>query len=186
MKAIGNNIKGIRSLNFFFIASSLLFFGCSNSEMMDYSWDMDDIDEEIESNSLLGQNYTAIPYTEDEDNTIMLPVKINGVGLDMIFDTGASSTCITLAEALYLYGKGLLRENDIGDEELFQTADGSISVGLRVILSEVVIGDAVKLNNVEAVVVEDLQAPLLLGQSVLRNFKEVSVDRENNVVKFYN
>ena len=79
-----------------------------------------------------------------------------------------------------------LRENDIGDEELFQTADGSISVGLRVILSEVVIGDAVKLNNVEAVVVEDLQAPLLLGQSVLRNFKEVSVDRENNVVKFYN
>ena len=182
MKAIGNNIKGIRSLNFFFIASSLLFFGCSNSEMMDYSWDMDDLEEETE---LLGQNYTAIPYTEDEDNTIMLPVKINGVGLDMIFDTGASSTCITLAEALYLYGKGLLRESDIGDEELFQTADGSIAVGLKVILSEVVIGDAVKLNNVEAVVVEDLQAPLLLGQSVLKHFKEVSVDREKRVVKFY-
>lgn len=185
MMGFGNSLILTNKLNVLLIASSFLLFGCSNSEMMDYSWDMDDIDEEIESNSLLGQNYTAIPYTEDEDNTIMLPVKINGVGLDMIFDTGASSTCITLAEALYLYGKGLLRESDIGDEELFQTADGSIAVGLKVILSEVVIGDAVKLNNVEAVVVEDLQAPLLLGQSVLKHFKEVSVDREKRVVKFY-
>ena len=161
-----------------------LFFSCSPKQP-EHPWNSVEYDETEDVEPAEETDCISVPYKESFDNTIMLPVKINGVGLDMIFDTGASSTCITLAEALYLYGKGLLRESDIGDEELFQTADGSIAVGLKVILSEVVIGDAVKLNNVEAVVVEDLQAPLLLGQSVLKHFKEVSVDREKRVVKFY-
>ena len=161
-----------------------LFFACSPKQP-EYPWNSVEYDETEDVEPAEETDCISVPYKESFDNTIMLPVKINGVGLDMIFDTGASSTCITLAEALYLYGKGLLRESDIGDEELFQTADGSIAVGLKVILSEVVIGDAFKLNNVEAVVVEDLQAPLLLGQSVLKHFKEVSVDREKRVVKFY-
>ena len=103
----------------------------------------------------------------------------------MIFDTGASSTCITVAEAQYLCDKGLLSEDDILDIQAYQTADGNINVGLRVVLREIVIGEAICVSNVEALVVEDQQAPLLLGQSVLRNFREVSVDRENKVVKFY-
>ncbi|MDR0540971.1 MAG: retroviral-like aspartic protease family protein, partial [Dysgonamonadaceae bacterium] len=94
-------------------------------------------------------------------------------------------TCITLLEAQYLYEKGKLSENDIVDYQQFQTADGSISVGLRVILRNVEIGDKIKLQNIEAVVVQNQQAPLLLGQSVMKNFREISVDRENGVVKFF-
>lgn len=168
---------------------SILFFGgCNNHQTVDYSWDtIEDEDvEETELSEMFGQNYITVPYTEMYGNTIMLPVKINGVGLDMIFDTGASSTCITVAEAQYLYDKGLLSEDDILDVQAYQTADGNISVGLRIVLREIVIGETICVSNVEALVVEDQQAPLLLGQSVLRNFREVSVDRENNVVKFYN
>lgn len=163
----------------------LLFWSCTH-EPADYSWLDEDSDDSVLTESTNEeQNYIPVPYREMSANTIMIPVKINGLGLDMIFDTGASTTCITLAEAAYLYEKGLLQEDEIGDEEAFQTADGNISVGLNIVLREVVIGDALRLNNVEALVVEDMQAPLLLGQSVLKRFKEVSVDRDNKVVKFY-
>ena len=141
--------------------------------------------DEIEDIEEADLDYTAIPYKEMQGNTIMLPVKINGVGLDMIFDTGASSTCITVAEARYLYSKGLLSQNDILDVQSYQTADGNINVGLKVVLREVIIGESIRLSNVAALIVEDQQAPLLLGQSVLKKFREVSVDRENKVVKFY-
>lgn len=119
------------------------------------------------------------------DNTITIPVKINGMGLNMIFDTGASSTCITLAEAEYLYSKGNLSGDDILDYQPYQTADGNISVGLLINLREVIIGDKLLFRDVEAVVVENQQAPLLLGQSVMKHFGKISVDRENEVVEFF-
>lgn len=164
----------------------LIFFPLScHSNQQDYS--LSDIDyeetEEVEQSEEV--DYIPVPYKESNDNTIVIPVKINGVGLDMIFDTGATSTCITVAEAQYLYDKGRLSEEDILDVQAYQTADGNIRVGLRIVLREVAIGESILLNDVEALVVEDQLAPLLLGQSVLKNFKEVSVDRKNRVVKFY-
>ena len=188
MMRSGDSLILTNNLYVLLLTAIFLFLGCNNHQAVDYSLDMlaDDDVEETELSETFGRNYVAVPYTEMYGNTIMLPVKINGVGLDMIFDTGASSTCITVAEAQYLYDKGLLSEDDILNVQAYQTADGNISVGLRVVLREIVIGETICMSNVEALVVEDQQAPLLLGQSVLRNFKEVSVDRENNVVKFYN
>jgi aspartyl protease family protein len=165
--------------------------GCSSKSESDTSY--------LNSGSAYSdyEDYTEAPLAADEDrnikifyteqygNIITIPVKINGIGLDMIFDTGASSTCITLAEAQYLYEKGNLTGDDILGEMRYQTADGNISVGLRINLRDVVIGDKIRLNNIEALVVENQQAPLLLGQSVMKRFKEISVDRENKVVKFF-
>ena len=182
-------ISLINDLKVLFLVLSVLLISCTNREAVDYSWETMDEIEDVEDFEWIDtqlQDYIAIPYTEMYGNTIMLPVKINGVRLDMIFDTGASSTCITVAEAQYLYDKGRLSENDILDIQTYQTADGNISVGLRVVLREIVIGETICMSNIEALVVENQQAPLLLGQSVLRNFREVSVDRKNKVVKFYN
>ena len=188
MMRSGDSLILTNNLYVLLLTAIFLFLGCNNHQTVDFSWDtIEDEDvEEAELSETFGKNYVAVPYTEMYGNTIMLSVKINGVGLDMIFDTGASSTCITVAEAQYLYDKGLLSENDIMDVQAYQTADGNICVGLRVILRKIVIGDTICMSNVEALVVEDQQAPLLLGQSVLRNFREVSVDREHKVVKFYN
>ncbi len=162
-----------------------LFLSCKNNNSTDYSWSDIDYEETDEGEQNEKVDYIPVPYKESFDNTIVIPVKINGVGLDMIFDTGASSTCITVAEAQYLYDKGRLSDEDILDLQAYQTADGNIRVGLRIVLREVSIGESIRLNNIEALVVEDQLAPLLLGQSVLKNFKEVSVDRENRIVKFY-
>ena len=164
--------------------------GCSSKPKSDTSYldaaSSSDNEEYSEETSVPNDdNSIKIAYTEMQGNTITIPVKINGMSLNMIFDTGAYITCITLAEAQYLYGKGKLTENDIVDTQQFQTADGAISVGLRVILREVSIGDKINLSNIEALVVQNQQAPLLLGQSVMKKFREISVDRENGVIKFF-
>jgi aspartyl protease family protein len=172
------------TLFFLFLSSCI---GCSSEQGKNTSYlgalYTDDIPiyEDIEIND----SSIKITYTEMDGNTITIPVKINGMGLDMIFDTGASSTCITVAEAQYLYEKGKLTETDIIDLQQFQTADGTISTGLRINLRNVDIGDDIHLNNVEALVVENQEAPLLLGQSVMKKFREISIDRNNQVVKFF-
>ncbi|MDY6381943.1 MAG: retropepsin-like aspartic protease [Bacteroidales bacterium] len=126
-----------------------------------------------------------IPYTE-YSGLVIIPVSVNGMKLDMIFDTGASTTTITLAEAQYLFSKGLMAEDDIIDVEQYGTADGGVSVGLRVLLKKLSIGNnnEIQISNVEATIVENQQAPLLLGQSVFKLFSQVSIDRENKVVVF--
>ena len=128
-----------------------------------------------------------VPYNQKGNDLITLPIKVNNVGFEMIFDTGASTTCITLAEAQYLFQKGSLTSDDLLEDgpALFQTADGNISVGLRVNLREVKIGDQITLYNVEALVVDNMDAPLLLGQSVFKKFKEISVDMKNKWIKFF-
>lgn len=165
-----------------------LFSSCS-SKQSDSSWANTEYDsgynEEADTEMLEEDNCVKISYTEMYGNTITIPVKINGLTLDMIFDTGASSTCISLVEAQYLIDNGKLSKSDIIDSQDFQTADGSISVGLRVILRKVEIGNEIELSDIEAIVVQNQQAPLLLGQSVMKHFREISVDRENRVIKFY-
>ncbi len=128
-----------------------------------------------------------VPYNQKGNDLITLPIKVNNVGFEMIFDTGASTTCITLAEAQYMFQKGSLTSDDLLEDgpALFQTADESISVGLRVNLREVKIGDQITLYNVEALVVDNMDAPLLLGQSVFKKFKEISVDMKNKWIKFF-
>ena len=171
---------------------SAFCFSCASSSTDGYWSEYEDINYSYSQpsssdndNNSIGTDCIKVAYEEMDGGTISVPVKINGMSLDMIFDTGASSTCITLAEANYLYEKGKLTDNDILDSQQFMTADGNLFVGLRVMLREVQIGDEIMLHDVEAVVVQNQMAPLLLGQTVLKQFREVSVDRENGVVKFY-
>ena len=160
--------------------------GSDTSYLDDVYQDADDGDYYGETYSSLDGDFIEISYTERPGNTITIPVSINnGLMLDMIFDTGASSTCITLIEAEYMYAKGLLTDDDIIDVQQFQTADGNISAGLRIILREVAIGNEINLRDIEAIVVQSQQAPLLLGQSVMKQFREISVDRENSIIKFF-
>ena len=71
-------------------------------------------------------------------------IEINGIPLKFIFDTGASSICISQVEAMLLYKQG------------------NISEGMKINLRRVKIGNQI-LNNVEALVVGSDNAPLLLG-----------------------
>jgi clan AA aspartic protease (TIGR02281 family) len=161
---------------------------CNEDESNTSNWGASDIG--IEDDTLVdemdeNEDIINISYTERYGGTITIPVKINNMALEMIYDTGASSTQITLAEAIYLAEKGSLTEADIKDLQLYRNANGQLFNGLRINLRSVMLGGNTELNDVEAIIVENQKAPLLLGQSVMKYFKKVAIDNENKVVKFY-
>ena len=103
--------------------------------------------------------------------------------MEFIFDTGASDVVISLTEVLFLQKQGKLSTDDILDSVYFQIADGSINVGSVILLKTVTIGNRT-LHNVRATIVPNMNAPLLLGQSVLSRFGKLSIDYTKNEITF--
>ena len=120
---------------------------------------------------------------ENENGVKYVWVEINGIRLRFIFDTGASSICISSAEATVLYKQGTLKKEDVIDVEYFQDATGHISAGTKINLSSVKIGDRL-LRNIEAIVIDNEEAPLLLGQSALEKFGKISIDNKKSELTF--
>ena len=118
-----------------------------------------------------------------QDGVYHIPVEINGVSLYFIFDTGAGLISISSKEANDLYRQGKLTHEDVIGTANFLNANGEISAGIIINLREVKIGNKV-LNNVEASVSENLNAPLLVGQSALEKFGKISLDYEKSEITF--
>ena len=79
--------------------------------------------------------------------------------------------------------QGRITQEDIVGQAQFMDANGGISAGTIILLRKVQIGD-ITLQNVQATVVDNMQAPLLLGQSALAKFGKVTIDYENNTLEF--
>ncbi|MDG4945769.1 retroviral-like aspartic protease family protein [Weeksellaceae bacterium KMM 9713] len=107
-----------------------------------------------------------------------VPISLNGHSMNFIFDTGASDISISETEAIFLYKNGGLSKEDILGDVQFIDATGTISTGTKINLKKVKIGDR-ELHNVSASVVNNLNAPLLLGQSALSQFGKVIIDYKN-------
>lgn len=122
---------------------------------------------------------TEIMVKRNPGGTFEIPCNINGLALQMIFDTGASDVTISSVEANFMFKNGYLSEKDIKGKKYYQIANGQISEGTTITLREVKIGDAV-LHNVNASVVESQKAPLLLGQSVMERLGIITIDNQNN------
>lgn len=116
-----------------------------------------------------------------ESGVCYVTVKINGVDMEVIFDTGASDVVISSVEALFLLKQGKLNEDDIMGTSYYQVANGSITSGTVVNLRSVQIGNMF-LTDVRATVVDNMDAPLLLGQSALGRLSSISIDYNNSVI----
>ena len=122
----------------------------------------------------------SIPMRK-ENGVCYVMVKINGIDMEVIFDTGASDVVISMVEAMFLLKQGKLTEDDILGTSYYQVANGSISSGTVIRLRSVQIGSK-SLSDVRATVVDNMEAPLLLGQSALDRFASVNIDYKNNVI----
>lgn len=125
------------------------------------------------------ETVTEIAVTRKPGGTFEIPCNINGLPLQMIFDTGASDVTISSVEANFMLKNGYLSEKDVKGKKYYQIANGQISEGTVVTLREVKVGDAV-LRNVDASVVNSQKAPLLLGQSAMERFGTITIDNINN------
>lgn len=170
----------MKTLFSLFLTVSLFLSSCSFSEQGKE-------EEEVEFDTEMSEeesDYVAIPFRRDSNGLMTIRASINGMGIDMEIDTGASNNTISLLEANYLAGKGLLTEDDVVGLSASSLADGSIVPGLDIIIRELTLGDHIVLYNVPFTVLADDNASLLLGQNVLSKFR-YEVDPSVNEIKFY-
>ena len=74
---------------------------------------------------------------------------VNGIGMKMLFDTGASSVSLSLTTAKYLIENGYLEVRDIKGHSYSQIADGSTVPKLNAIINDIGIG-SVHIKNVSS------------------------------------
>ncbi|MBK6330995.1 MAG: retroviral-like aspartic protease family protein [Bacteroidetes bacterium] len=110
-----------------------------------------------------------------------LPCKVNGLKLDSILDTGASNISISLSEALFMLKNGYLDEDDIRGSSYAQLANGELVKNTEIRIRKLLIGD-LELKNIKAGIINNIDAPLLLGQSLLSRFGKVTIDYDNNLL----
>lgn len=122
---------------------------------------------------------SEITFTRRNGGTFEVPCQINGLPLQMIFDTGASDVTISSVEANFMLKNRYLHEKDIKGKRYYQIATGELSTGDVITLREVMIGD-ICLKDVNASVVKNQNAPLLIGQSALERFGAITIDNEHN------
>ncbi len=169
----------------FFSCLLIIFFGCDHPENDNYNRD-------VETSKKIERTYTykstEVDYTnklemEVENGVRYVWIEVNGIRLRFIFDTGASNICLSPAEATVLYRQGTLQKEDILSTQYFQDATGRISEGTKINLRKIKVGNS-ELLNVEATVIDNVNAPLLLGQSVLERFGSIEIDNTNNTIIF--
>ena len=125
-----------------------------------------------------------------------MPCEVNGLKMRFIFDTGASTVCISMTEALFMVKNGYLEEDDFIGVAQTRIANGDIDENMVINLRFIRIGQ-LTIQNVKAVISNSINAPLLLGQTVIRQLGAWSIDgdylvihnkhvNDGSVLSFYN
>lgn len=156
---------------------------CVNDLLLGISEITKDVAPKIKDISPAAEKTKTIVKFSHESGILKIPVSINAVEMHFIFDTGAGLISISQSVADDLHRQGKLSDNDFIGKGQFSDANGDITEGSIINLSSVMIGNR-ELVNVQACVIQGLNAPLLLGQSALQKFGKVSIDYNTNEISF--
>lgn len=137
--------------------------------------------QQTEGEQQVKERVVEIPFTAAGGVT-KVDCTINGLALNFVFDTGASDVTISMTEANFMYKNGFLSDKDVVGKQHFITADGSIIEGTIFIIRKINFG-GLELTDVQASVVANQKAPLLLGQTVLKRLGKIEIDNERRVLK---
>lgn len=159
------------------LISVLTFFSCGGKKPKPVYIDIVDVESP--------GNIVKVPYTEMY-GVKTISVKINGVPMNMIYDTGCSGVHLSLLELQTLCKNGQFSENDIIGSSYSSIADGSIVENGLINLREIEIGgeNGITLYNVQASVALNQEAPVLLGNGVFDSMASVELDNYNKTINF--
>lgn len=128
------------------------------------------------------QRTVSIPFRVDDANLLNIKVNINnGLTRTFIFDTGASGVSISSSVFAAMQNNGLVTSSDIIGSTNVVIANGSV-VAAKIIRLRSLALESFVVHNVEAFVMPDPHAPLLIGQTIVSKFGKVSIDYDNNVI----
>lgn len=130
------------------------------------------------------ENIIKIPFDE-RGGVKVIPVKLNGVSMDMIYDTGCSGVHLSLIELQQMAKQGKFSSDDIIGVNYSCIADGSIVKNGEILLHSIEISPGLVLENIKATVALNQDAPLLLGDEVLDNIaSSIEVDNIAKTINF--
>ena len=109
---------------------------------------------------------------------------VNGAKMKMIFDTGASSVTISKSMASYLFDNDYLSEEDILGVGQTSVANGQIVDHVVINLKDIEI-DGLHLSNIKATVIDGQDAPLLLGQTALKELGTYTIEGNKLILNDY-
>lgn len=118
---------------------------------------------------------------EEYGGVFRIPCKVNGAKMKLIFDTGADKVCLSLTMAEYLFDNDFISLDDIVGSGSSTVADGSIVDHIKINIKDIEI-QGIHLKNVEAVVIDGQNAPLLLGQSAIKKLGKYSISGNKLII----
>ena len=139
------------------------------------------LDTPYSDNTTNNNTLKVIQMTKMPGGTYEIPCTVNGLDLKFIFDTGASDVSISLSEALFMFKNDYLKEDDITGTQTYSIANGDIAEGTTIRIRKLEFG-GLTLYDVDASIVHELAAPLLLGQSAISRLGKIQIDPENSTL----
>lgn len=164
-------MKKVNILTLSFLVLAILCVSCGNKQPKRPPIDF----------SLNSSNVVKIKYDDRDNNQIWIPVKLNGVTMDMLYDTGFNgSVSMSLLELQILAKQGRFSEDDVLGTSYSSIADGSIVDNGVIRIHTLQIADDLILQNVNASVAMNQEAPMLIGREVFYQVaSKVEVDNVN-------
>jgi clan AA aspartic protease (TIGR02281 family) len=134
------------------------------------------------SDSMNRTNRNVIQMIKTQGGTYDIPVQINGVlKINFILDSGASDVSISADVALTLLKTGTVSDNDFIGTQEYKFANGSVATSKVFLLNEIKIGGFI-IKKVRASISNSIDAPMLLGQSVLQRLGKFTIDNSNHTL----
>lgn len=111
---------------------------------------------------------------EQDGNCYLVGANVNGIPMKMTLDTGASTMSISIIEYEFLKKQKLISDSTAQVSEC-TIANGDTTKCFMIKIAQVSIGDT-SVKNVDCLVMENPDAPLLLGMNVLNGLGGVSIN----------
>lgn len=117
---------------------------------------------------------------EQDGNCYLVGANVNGIPMKMTLDTGASTMSISIIEYEFLKKQKLISDSTAQVSEC-TIANGDTTKCFMIKIAQVSIGDT-SVKNVDCLVMENPDAPLLLGMNVLNGLGGVSINYKRKLL----
>ena len=117
---------------------------------------------------------------EQDGNCYLVGANVNGIPMKMTLDTGASTMSISIIEYEFLKKQKLI-SNSTAQVSECTIANGDTTKCFMIKIAQVSIGDTY-VKNVDCLVMENPDAPLLLGMNVLNGLGGVSINYKRKLL----
>ena len=117
---------------------------------------------------------------EQDGDCYLVGANVNGIPMKMTLDTGASTMSISIIEYEFLKKQKLISDSTAQVSEC-TIANGDTTKCFMIKIAQVSIGDT-SVKNVDCMVMENPDAPLLLGMNVLNGLGGVSINYKRKLL----